>query len=87
MEGTVCSLPPWLSLDHSQLQTHETLSRFHLAPRGQRSTSDVPPALGTGRMALLQQGQSIAAPQCLRELLRKPKPQDCLCLTQLSYQI
>lgn len=39
--------------DHSQLQTHETLSRFHLAPTEGSTLSDVPPALGTGRMALL----------------------------------
>lgn len=52
--------------DHSQLQTHETLSRFPSGPRPEVHFSDVPPALGTGRMAAQQ---SIAAPQCLRAAL------------------
>lgn len=77
VEGTVCSLPSWLSLIIPRCRPMKLCLSFHLAP-GQRSTLfDVPPALGTGRMALLQQG-SLLQPLNAWELLRKPKPQDCL---------
>lgn len=64
--SSLFSLLSWLSLITPSCRPMKLCLSFHLAPSQRSTLSGVPPALGTGRMALLQHGSFIAAPRCLR---------------------